>query len=74
MLITYLNIKDMAKVKETSALERLEDMILIMFNKTVAKANVDELYTGILQLKDEDEYIANEQHKIKSINWEDLLP
>lgn len=64
----------MAKVKKPSALQRMEDMVVIMFNKTVATANVDELYTAIIQLRDEDDYIANEQHKIKSINWEDLIP
>jgi hypothetical protein len=64
----------MAKVKEPTALQRMEDMVVIMFNKTVATANVDELYTAIIQLRDEDDYIANEQHKIKSINWEDLIP
>lgn len=64
----------MAKVKEPTALQRMEDMVVLMFNKTVAKANVNELYSAIIQLRDEDDYIANEQHKIKSINWEDLIP
>jgi len=63
----------MAKVKETITLQRMEDMVGIMFNKPMSKANVDELYSAIIQLKDEDDYLANEQHKIKSINWEDLI-
>ena len=63
----------MAKVKNTITLQRMEDMVGIMFNKPMSKASVDELYSAIIQLKDEDDYLANEQHKIKSINWEDLI-
>jgi len=54
-------------------LERLQEMVLVMYSITLEDASLEEISTALSQVMAEEEYIAQYEAKRKTINWEDLL-
>lgn len=54
-------------------LERLEEMVVVMYNITLENASLQEMSEALTQIMAEDEYIAEYEARRKTINWEDLL-